>query len=123
MLHQGRIVQQGAPAQIYRQPIDEYTAALFGDYSLVRGAARRRLLPRQPAAGALLVRPEEFRLSTTKPGLQGTVSSVRYFGNHDEVEVALPNNGVRVRQPIGQWVVGQTVFVSLVPNGGWLLQA
>ncbi|MBF9140263.1 ABC transporter ATP-binding protein [Hymenobacter properus] len=122
VLHQGHIVQQGSPEQIYRQPANEYTAALFGDYNLVRGVARRQLAPRHAAAAALLVRPEAFQLSLTKPGLKGTVTTVRYFGNHDEVEVALSENTVRVRQPTGQWAVGQIVFVSLVPGGGWPLE-
>jgi iron(III) transport system ATP-binding protein len=121
VLHRGRIVQQGPPAQIYRQPVDEYTAALFGDYNLVRGAARRRLLPGSAGAEALLVRPEEFRLSAARPGLQGTVTTVRYLGNAFEVEVALPGNTVRARQPADQWAPGQTVFLSLVPGGGWPL--
>jgi len=121
VLHRGRIVQQGPPQQIYRQPVDEYTAALFGDYNLVRGAARRRLLPGPAGADALLVRPEEFRLSATRPGLKGTVTTVRYLGNAFEVEVALPDNTVRVRQPADQWAPGQTVFLALVPGGGWPL--
>jgi ABC-type Fe3+/spermidine/putrescine transport system ATPase subunit len=123
VLHRGRIVQQGAPAQIYRQPVDEYTAALFGDYNLVRGAARRKLAPGRSAGEALLVRPEEFRLAATKPGLKGMVTALRYYGTHYEIEVALPESSVRVRQQDPLWAPGQTVFLSLLPGCGWLLEA
>ncbi|MDO7847484.1 ABC transporter ATP-binding protein [Hymenobacter sp. M29] len=119
VLHQGRIVQQGPPAQIYRQPATEYTAALFGDYNLVRGADRRKLRPRPPAAAALLVRPEEFLVSAAKPGLKGVVTAVRFFGTHYEVEVALPENTVRVRQLTDAWAAGQTVYLSLAAGAGW----
>jgi ABC-type Fe3+/spermidine/putrescine transport system ATPase subunit len=123
VLYRGRIVQQGPPAHIYRQPATEYTAGLFGDYNLVRGTDRRRLAPRHPAAAALLVRPEEFNISATKPGLKGMVTAVRYFGSHYEVEVVLPENTVRVRQSADSWVPGQTVFLALAPGAGWPLSA
>jgi iron(III) transport system ATP-binding protein len=125
VLRQGRIVQQGPPAQIYQQPVDEYTAALFGDYNLVRGPDRRALAPRrgrQEPATALLVRPEQLRLGpVASGGATGTVKASRYFGSYYEVEVELRKTTVRVRTNVSTWAPGTAVRVSVAAGGGWPL--
>jgi ABC-type sugar transport system ATPase subunit len=37
ILREGRIHQQGAPREVYLRPVDEYSAGLLGEYSLVNG--------------------------------------------------------------------------------------
>ena len=125
VLRAGRLVQQGPPARLYRQPVDAYTAGLFGDYNLLRGADRRALVrgsKRGPARGTLLVRPEEFRLGPADgEGVVGTVRAVRFQGSHYEVEVALTETVVRVRAAAAGPAVGAAVSVSLAAEGGWIL--
>ena len=129
VLRRGRIVQQGPPAHIYHQPADEYTAALFGDYNLVRGADHRVLMPgRQGSrrvkshATGLLVRPEQLRLGpATGAGLVGTVRAVRFLGSYYEVEIELPETVVRVRAASADWAVGAAVRVTVAAGGGWIL--
>jgi iron(III) transport system ATP-binding protein len=123
VLRQGRIVQQDPPAQIYQQPVDEYTAALFGDYNLVRGADRRALAPRRGGpATALLVRPEQLQLGPAASGaVTGTVKAIRYFGSYYEVEVELRETTVRARTSASTFVQGEAVRVSVAAGGGWPL--
>ncbi|MBF9238911.1 ABC transporter ATP-binding protein [Hymenobacter sp. BT683] len=123
VMHQGRIIQQGPPARIYRNPINEYTAGLLGDYNLVRGADRQALSPvskRKAAGTALLVRPEDFRLAPPGNGqVPGTVKAIRFFGSHHELEIVLPHNTVRVRSEATSFEPGTTVGVSLAAGTGW----
>ena len=129
VLRRGRIVQQGPPAHIYHQPADEYTAGLFGDYNLLRGADHRALMPgRQGSrkakshANGLLVRPEQFCLGLPDGvGLAGTVSAVRFAGSYYEVEVELPETVVRARAASADWAVGAAVRVAVAAGGGWIL--
>ncbi|WP_310397850.1 ABC transporter ATP-binding protein [Hymenobacter sp.] len=126
VLRRGQLVQQGPPEDVYRRPANEYTAGLFGDYNLVRGADRQALAPaagRKSARKALLVRPEEFRLGPADGGGQdGTVRAVRFFGGYYELEVALPATTVRVRAETAAWVPGAAVGVSLAAGAGWEIQ-
>ena len=123
VLHRGRIIQQGPPARMYQQPVNEYAAALFGDYNLVRGADRQALLPVSPRTAAstvLLVRPEQFCLGPAAAGaLTGTVQEVRFFGSYHEVRLALPHSTVRVHTAGPAPIPGAAVAVSVAPGAGW----
>ncbi len=124
VLRRGRVVQQGPPAPIYHHPVDEYTAALFGDYNFIVGADRQALAPttkRKAASTALLVRPEQLRLGPAGAGLPGTVQAVRFLGSYYEVEVALPNTTVRAHVAITVLVAGDVLGVSLAAGGAWLV--
>ena len=125
VLRAGRLVQQGPPERLYRQPVDEYTAGLFGNYNLVRGADRRALVPagsRTAAGRPLLVRPEDFRLGPGPQALPGIVQAARFVGSGYELEIALPNNKVRVRAATAH-PVGEAVRVRVAPGRGWYLPA
>ena len=120
VLHRGRVVQQGPPQQLYQQPADESTAALFGDFNAVRGPSRRALLPgrRFKQDTALLVRPEQLRLLPAgSAGAAGLVRAVRFFGSYSEVEVQLKEITVRVRVAATALRTGDAV--SVVADAGW----
>ncbi|TGE27324.1 ABC transporter ATP-binding protein [Hymenobacter metallicola] len=125
VLKNGQLVQQGSPRQVYQQPVDEYTAGLFGDYNLLSGKAAAALAT---AAGSpakrrpLLVRPENFRLQPAAgEGLAGTVLAVRFFGSYSEADVQVVGAKltVKARQVAAQ--VGETVAVSVAAEGLWYL--
>lgn len=123
VLRRGQLVQQASPERIYYQPADEYTAALFGDYNLVRGADRHVLGAPGGSIGPeapLLVRPEQLVLAADGPGLAGTVRAVRFLGSYYELEIQLPENVVRARANTAAFAPGAAVQVS-VAAGGWAL--
>jgi iron(III) transport system ATP-binding protein len=118
VLRDGRIVQQGAPAQLYEQPSDERVARFLGAINLIEadfqgataqtalGTLRLRdessasLLP--SGSGMVMIRPEQLTVSargqspgeTGTPALDGRVEQCRYYG-HD----ALLH--IRPEQPAG----------------------
>ena len=123
VLRRGQLVQQGPPEQIYKQPVDEYTAALFGDYNLVRGTDRQAFVNNNILNDkTLMIRPEQFRLAVAGgTGLAGTVRAVRFFGSYYEVEVSLPQNIVRVRVGTAKVAMGDSVGVTVTAGSGWAL--
>ncbi len=126
VLRQGRLVQQGPPEQIYRQPVDAYTAGLFGDFNLVAGTDRQALAPATGLAAdrPLLVRPEQFRLSPAAEGsgsLAGRVQAVRFLGSYYEVAVQLPTTSIRARLSRPTLAVGEVVHVSVAAEDVWLM--
>ncbi|MFD2787807.1 ABC transporter ATP-binding protein [Hymenobacter rubripertinctus] len=120
VLERGHLVQQGPPEQVYRQPVSEYVAALFGDYNRLTGSELRALMgvPRRKLPGsALLVRPESLVLAPDgQPGVAGTVRAVRFMGSFYEAEVQLPVTLLRVRLPAATVAPGAAVMVALAPD-------
>ncbi|MCB2376402.1 ABC transporter ATP-binding protein [Hymenobacter sp. BT635] len=124
VLRQGQVVQCGTPAQVYRQPVDEYTAGLFGDYNLVSGKLATALAT---AAGVskkrrpMLVRPENFRLAAAGTGAAGTVQEVRFFGSYSEVLVRVLSADITVKTAEAAFTPGQSVAVTVAADGIWYL--
>ena len=124
VLRQGRLVQQGPPSLIYQQPADAYTAALFGDFSPLKGAAVQALAPaaRLRPGQALLLRPEDFVIGPPVADTPtGRVRAVRYFGGYCEVEVKLLRSVFRVQTDCVTWAVGAEVGVGVKSGRGWVV--
>lgn len=115
VLRRGELVQRGTPQALYYHPADEYVAALFGDYNLLRGPAAQRLSPAPLAPdAALLLRPEQLRLSASGgEGLPGTVRAVRFMGGYYEVEIQLADSLVRARTGAAAFAPGAAVAISV----------
>jgi iron(III) transport system ATP-binding protein len=100
VLRDGTIVQQGTPAELYEQPVDEPLARFLGALNLIdadfEGAlARTSLGPLELRGGAgsaptgvgiVMVRPEQLEVqlaaAAVREGLAGRVEQCRYYG-HD----------------------------------------
>lgn len=122
VLRQGQVVQRGVPKLLYKEPVDEYTAALLGDYNLVRGAERLVLAPGVTGPGALLVRPEQLRLEPAEASKPlATVRAVRFLGSYYELEVQMETLLMRVRASQTEFMVGEQVGVRVAPDATWLL--
>lgn len=102
VIRDGGIEQVGTPAALYRTPRSRYVAEFFGPVNTV-SATREQGQWRTPfgpiaeghivedSAGATaLLRPEMLSVSNENPGrgVRCRVSSVLFFGDHFEVELA-----------------------------------
>ncbi|AII52443.1 hypothetical protein N008_10705 [Hymenobacter sp. APR13] len=122
VLQAGRLVQQGAPRQVYQQPANEYTAGLFGDYNLLTGALATALAQQaglKPRRKPLLVRPEALQLHPEGPGLAGTVRAVRFMGSYSEVDVTLKGGHLTVKTAAPTLTPGEAVTVAA--SAAWYL--
>ncbi len=106
VLRDGRIVQQGAPAELYDRPADAGLAGFLGDVNLLNaefgegtastplGVLALRSAPAEPAAhGVVMVRPEQLEVSLSNDGsiapggLLGRVEQCRYYGHDALLEI------------------------------------
>jgi iron(III) transport system ATP-binding protein len=105
VMRDGRVVQAGAPADVYARPATRWVAGFLGEANLVPGEGRGdhafcAIGPvplANPATGALdvLVRPEAVALA---PGAEGEVLAHTYHGPSTTYEVRLRDGTVlRVR--------------------------
>jgi iron(III) transport system ATP-binding protein len=122
VMREGRIVQVGAPEEVYGHPASRWAAQFVGEVNVLAGVAREggvetelgRFDLRAPAAGTVhvAVRPEQLELTARHDGNAEVVS--REFRGHD-VLYRLRHEGGRtvlVQLPsLELYEVGARVFV------------
>jgi putrescine transport system ATP-binding protein len=148
VMNRGRLVQVGAPAEIYERPCSRFVADFVGEVNLFEGELTASFnclalavsgldqpvplpfgtdLPSGEAA-ALAVRPEKVALSHTRPAgfaIGATVSSISYLGS-----VSIVHLTARQRRPLKAYLPstsaagfsrGAAVWASWSPDDGVVL--
>ncbi|MFB9864615.1 ABC transporter ATP-binding protein [Rufibacter immobilis] len=125
VMQNGKLLQAGTPEQIYRQPINEYVASLFGKYNLL-SPELAQVLKGVPAPEhqhkRLLVRPEAFTItSASSQAVQAQVRSVTFYGSYYELEVQWADTVLLIKTTATQATPGDKIDLSLAPEAGWYL--
>lgn len=116
LMRGGRIVQRGAPYNIYNAPVDKAAAAFFSDINVIRGTSRGALtdtpfgafLTPGHADGAeveIVIRPQHLKIDFDRGGrgpnptvadgtpARGLVQRARYLGRESLVEFRMDHDG------------------------------
>jgi ABC-type Fe3+/spermidine/putrescine transport system ATPase subunit len=116
VLKDGSVVQKGPPVVVYKQPVDEYTAALFGRYSVLAPAlAKAFSLITDIEMNRInsFIRPESFFLVNEQEGVRGEVKEVLYMGAYYEVQAIVAGQHVYMNVHKTSVKRGDIVYVSL----------
>ncbi|WPZ32978.1 ABC transporter ATP-binding protein [Thalassobaculum sp. OXR-137] len=115
VMRNGRIVQQGSPADLYCAPADAFVAAFFGDVNLIDGQVRDgevdTLVGRLPAPGladgqpvSVVIRPEGVRIETLTDSFtrepHGEVEQARLLGRTSLIHMTLRGEGPRIGEAL-----------------------
>jgi iron(III) transport system ATP-binding protein len=138
LLNQGRIVQEGAPREVYLQPADAFAANFLGRTNLLEGVViesglvetrfgrLRCSLPASLTAGAQVkigFRPESAELFDAGDGLAGTVVASSFIGEAVEYQVDLGGTVVRVKgEPYLLRQPGESVVIRVPPERCYVLE-
>lgn len=119
LMRAGRIVQKGAPYNVYNAPLDKAAAAFFSDINVIRGISKGALtqtpfgafLTPGHADGAMVeivIRPQHLRIDFDRAGrgpnptpqdgvpARGTVLRSRYMGRESLVDFAMDFEGAKL---------------------------
>lgn len=149
LLDAGRIVQQGTPEALYRNPSCAFSATFLGDANVLAvvvgapGGQRGAYLASDPGVqlpaalgsradgpAALCVRPEHLRLAQHRGDfapIPGRITDVTFHGAYEDYEVAI-QGGIRLRGRLlapserGQIRSGEQVFVGWEPGSAGLME-
>ena len=116
VMHEGRIVQAGTPAEVYERPVNRFVAGFLGEVNL---------FPRD--GGWIGVRPERMRLSRAEPQagerFPGAVRETGYLGDRTIYLVAGPHGEIRAALPSGgeAFRPGEAVWASFPPEAAMRL--
>jgi iron(III) transport system ATP-binding protein len=125
IMRSGRILQNAAPEKIYSNPVDEYTAGLFGNFVLIDpqhiNSLFRLKLPAKKGK-KIMLRPESFSVAGKKErGVKGEVVNVEYFGNYCEADVVVNDTIVTIQTPPNKLQAGTKVNLKLRKDDLWYL--
>ncbi len=119
LMRAGRIVQRGAPYNVYNAPVDKAAAAFFSDVNVIRGVSRGALTetpfgafltPGHADGGEveIVIRPQHLRIDFDRGGrgpnptqeegvpARGTVLRSRYLGRESLVDFAMDFEGAKL---------------------------
>jgi ABC-type sugar transport system ATPase subunit len=124
VIKDGEILQKGSPEEIYRQPINEYVAGLFGKYNLLKPDQAKIFsgLPelKMNDKGTMMVRPENIRIAAEGDhALKGKVAKITFYGSYYEIEVELQHVQILVKTQKNGFKVGGPVYITVDPEGVW----
>lgn len=135
LMRDGRLVQVGAPVELYTRPVDSFAASFFGEVNHLSGTVRRGEVDtpvgRIPVGGrpdgeavAVLIRPEGLRLSMDPAGAMtgelpnlAKVEAARLLGRTSLVHLRMPDGRsgtvhLHARMP-GQFLPPEDSHVSV----------
>ncbi|MCF7700412.1 ABC transporter ATP-binding protein [Loktanella sp. M215] len=123
LMRDGRIVQRGAPYNIYNTPVDRRAAAFFSDINVIRGEVHgaltdtpfgQFLAPGVPDGTAvdICIRPQHLKIDFDRAGrgpnptptegtpARGVVQRARFMGSESLVEFRMDYDGTILRAQI-----------------------
>ncbi len=103
VLKNGKIVQEDTANNVYKNPIDEYAAALLGSYNL---------LDQKIFGEILLLRPEDILITDNlSEEFTGTVTASQFMGSYYEIDINIQTQTIKVKTTNGKIYVGDKVGI------------
>ncbi|CAN5211168.1 ABC transporter ATP-binding protein [soil metagenome] len=117
IMKEGKIIQQGAAKAIYRKPVDEYAAGLFGKYNLFSVDATKVLVEKlgvKTESKKFMARPEDIKLVPCEDSMPiGIVKAISFYGSYYETEVSILESVITVRTGESEVEVGDEVGIVI----------
>ena len=112
LLKNGRIIQQGTPAEVYNHPVDVYAAGLLGEYSAVDAGLFDDLF--QGDARKMILRPHHLALTENGArAIEATVEAIHFRGSYSLLELAVKQERFYLLQTNKSVQKGDRVYVTL----------
>lgn len=126
VMQAGQIIQQGTPLTIYRQPVNEYCAGLFGEYNLLAGDCKNIFTGSATLLienKQLMIRPEFIHISRSanEETVSGTVQTLHFWGSYYLLDVLAGNQLLRIQVNNNHYLPGEEINLSVSPADMWWL--
>ena len=131
ILKDGRLLQVGAPEDVYERPADRFVANFIGVMNFIDGKVgddgvfeteglRLALVDAGPGPATLAVRPENIAIGAPGERLAGTIADIAYHGLDRvlHVKTAAAEASLQVRVPAngaGAWKIGDALSLKIDP--------
>ncbi|MFT4062228.1 MAG: ABC transporter ATP-binding protein [Edaphocola sp.] len=121
LMHQGSLLQQGTPEQVYATPVNEYAGGLLGHYNLLDSDTAHALNIKVPKTKRAFLRPEWLVFSTSGGLLPVTVVQSSFQGSHYQITGLYKGKTIKWNNGTGKLAPGEKGFLSLLQEKVCLL--
>ena len=112
VLHEGRVIQQGSPGEVYHAPQSREAAELFGEINEIEGRALVETLTGE-AKDKVFIRPEQMRIAHSGTfGIEGRVIHVAYRGGFMMASVIVEGHRCLKVTTSEQFTPGQSIRIG-----------
>ncbi len=112
VLQQGKIVQQGTVAEVYKKPVSEYVAGLLGSYNIFSPSLASYFSIKKTAD--IFIRPEKISLSINEnEGKKASVIDSKFLGNRFEITILIEKN-IIIAASESYYETSQIVFCKII---------
>ena len=116
ILQDGKMIQKAPPEEVYKQPVNEYAAALFGKFNVMSPSLAKAFSAFSDIELkdiSSFIRPEQFQIGYDEnSGVKGEVRKVLFMGSYYEVEVGISGHTIIVNSSTNSFEKGEPVYVS-----------
>lgn len=116
IMRKGAIVQEGVPDEVYQFPVNNYSAGLLGDYTLISHEDTQDIIDwagLQADNPFIFLRPEQVKIVNNETGsLSSTVEELYFMGAYYLLIVKVNQKLIAVQVNTKQYHRGQTVFLQ-----------
>lgn len=113
VLEKGRVIQEGAPHELYNHPRNSYVAGLLGLFSVIPSEKIPKKTPGTKAKKEHIIRPDHVRIGPSG-SYEGTVQAIRFYGTHDLLTLQMQDHLVYAHSITGTHQVGEQICFEII---------
>ena len=117
VMHRGYLLQLDTPNTIYRHPVNQYVAQLFGPCNILSTSNATALLKEKSKQKDVCLRAEDIQLNSPQEGFpEATVQRIRYMGAFHEVSLMLNQQLIQLHYRDNHIKEGDNVSLRIDPE-------
>jgi ABC-type sugar transport system ATPase subunit len=115
VMKEGIIIQHDKPQTVYYNPVNEYAAALLGEYNLIDLSDNSNVNKR------IFCRPEEILINSAESSWKGKVKESQFRGNYYAIEMETEKQKIKAFSADKKIKPGDLVSLALAERSYWYL--
>lgn len=119
VMHEGNIIQQGTPKDIYYKPINEYVAGLLGEYTIISTSSKiiQRAFTNSSSEFPFFLRPESFEINTNNSnGIEGIIKKIAFCGSYYRIEADTEEQSIILYTNLTRLRIGSQIYIKRNQN-------
>lgn len=111
LIKNGKIIQQGAPAEIANNPVSAYVGKILGNANVIPANQAEKLGISSNGNSKLLIYPHHIQI--TEYGIEAQVTRVNFKMFYDELELNIKGLSLHAHVPSGKFNKGDDVYFTI----------